>query len=291
MSIRSYKQHGAYTSGSYKSTSHIRMKRTMRSTNVNSHTKEIVLISMFLLFAGFSLVGCIAGAKQKQKDANKNIGPTPAQIEQNTIPGKDEAALWVESHFTEYYQKYKLSCEAAMIRLTCGLLGIRNLSEDDILARMPKHQTNPELGMVMEDINGHIYSDDGSINWKNYGAHLPPVMKTLQSIIDEQKIGLFVAFEDRSINDEDLIRTLKDRSDCIGAIIWAAAYIDGKKPARNKNGLVEGEHVQFVSPVLDQAGRMLVYDVWPWKNQPFHLIHPFNRDLFNYDVILIVKKN
>jgi hypothetical protein len=55
-------------------------------------------------------------------------------------------------------------------------------------------------------------------------------------------------------------------------------------------GQVLGEHVQYVSPVLSPSGRMLVYDVWPWDNQPFHLFVPFNRDMFDYETLLIMKK-
>jgi hypothetical protein len=178
-----------------------------------------------------------------------------------------------------------------MIRLLCGLLGMSDPGEDEILRMMPRHRENPELGLVMEDLSGDIYLSDGSVNWKNYGAHMPVVFNTLESLLERNKLDDRYYLESGNIPDEELIALLAESSDCIGAVIWVAAYVDGRKPTRNERGQVEGEHVQYVSPVLDGSGRMLVYDVWPWKEQPFHLFHPFNRDLFNYAVLLIYGKN
>ncbi|MHB9033785.1 MAG: hypothetical protein ACYC6L_12155, partial [Anaerolineae bacterium] len=86
---------------------------------------------------------------------------------------------WALQHYSEYFQKYYLSCEAAVIRLTLAPLGI-HLSEDQILADMPYHPDDPEKGMVIEDINGSTYNTDGTINWANYGAHAPVVAKMLR---------------------------------------------------------------------------------------------------------------
>ena len=67
--------------------------------------------------------------------------------------------------------------------------------------------------------------------------------------------------------------------------------MEKKKPPVNSNGQVLGEHVQFVSPCLDNNGRMVIYDVWPKKNQPFHKYTPINRDLFHWQVILVIRND
>ena len=75
----------------------------------------------------------------------------------------------------------------------------------------------------------------------------------------------------------------------MAAVIWVAAYVgEDEKPEKNALGQVYGEHVQVVAPVLDENGKMVVYDVWPWEDQPFHLWNPLNRDLFDYQTLLIM---
>lgn len=207
------------------------------------------------------------------------------------LTDKTEVAEWVQKHFTDYYQQYNLSCEAALIRMICGIWGIDDLDEDDILSLMPSHPSNPELGLVMENIQGDVYRADGSINWTNYGAHPPVVKLTLETILKDRKLDSLYRIDQKKLDNKQLITFLRQEPACLGAIIWVAAYIDNKKPPVNEIGQVLGEHVQFVSPVLDAGGRMLVYDVWPWENQPFHLVVPFNRDMFDYETLLIMRKN
>ena len=204
---------------------------------------------------------------------------------------KEDISAWIDTHFNQYFQKYNLSCEAAIIRLVCGFWCIPDLSEDDILAMMNRHQFDPNKGLVMENIRGEAYMKDGSANWVNYGAHSPVVKDVLEKILIQFKKDNLFTIENHRIDDEALINLIKINKNCLGAIIWVAAYIDGKKPPQNEYGQVLGEHVQFVSPILDSLNRMVVYDVWPWKDQPFHFLKPFNRALFDFDTLLIMKKN
>ncbi len=251
----------------------------------------VFLCGLFWIFC-FSCNGQSGNTSRVIIDTETNVSIRNESIIDKTTNAiqpitKEQAAEWVQEHFTEYYQEYNLSCEAALMRLVCNLLGITDLSEDDILSLLPRHPTDPNLGLVMKDINGSIYREDGSIDWSNYGAHAPVVIATLSKILMDKGYDEVYAFENRTLSDSELIRFLKADNNCIGAIIWVAAYVDGEKPEQNAIGQVEGEHVQFVSPLLDSQSRMLVYDVWPWKNQPFHLAHPFNRELFGNSVIII----
>src|SRR5208337_4625707 len=46
---------------------------------------------------------------------------------------KVEVAAWLAVHMREYRQAYTLSCEIALIRMSLGLMGVQDVSEDDIL--------------------------------------------------------------------------------------------------------------------------------------------------------------
>ncbi|MBN1695945.1 MAG: hypothetical protein JW881_00405 [Spirochaetales bacterium] len=203
---------------------------------------------------------------------------------------KEAVAVWVDAHVTEYFQQATLSCEPAMIRLICGIWGIHDLGEEEVTALMPKHPDDPERGFVMEDISGSVYHPDGTPNWANYGAHAPVVLDTLSRILSEKGLEDMYRVEEVALTDSELRAFIAEEEDCLGAVIWVAAFIDGEKPPANDRGQVLGEHVQFVSPQTDSRGRLLVYDVWPWENQPFHLFTPFNRDMFDYRTIVIMKK-
>jgi hypothetical protein len=234
-----------------------------------------------------------------RKELSALFSPPPGNEQDNNNPDshflsslkdKQEVAGWVQDHYTEYYQKYNLSCEAAIIRLVCGIWGIDDLSEDDILDLMPRHPSNPDLGLVMENIQGDVYHPDGTINWGNYGTHAPVVKQTLETIVKNKKLDSLYRIEQKILDNKQLITFIKEEDACLGAIIWVAAYINGDKPPVNGTGQVLGEHVQYVSPLLDSRDRMLVYDVWPWDHQPFHLFVPFNRDMFQYETLLIMRK-
>lgn len=223
------------------------------------------------------------------EEENPEVKDKPI-LQKDALFGKKEIADWVYNNFSDYFQNYNLSCEPAMIRMICGLWGITDLTEDDIMNMMPGHPSNPELGFVMENVRGDIYYADGSVNWANYGAHAEVVAATLNKILEAYKLDSFYYIEIDYLDDKELSNFIYKEEKCMGAVIWVAAYIDGEKPEVNEIGQVLGEHVQYVSPILDEHGKMLVYDVWPWENQPFHLHKPFNRDLFDYIVILLMRK-
>ena len=208
-----------------------------------------------------------------------------------TILTQEEIARWIAYNYKEYFQKYNLSCEVAIVRMVCSALGVGQLSEEDILKFFPVHKNNPELGLVIDDIDGSPIYPDGTINWENYGAHAEVVTKVLTQIFTIYSLADRYTVETASLDDERLKQFLKEDKKCLGAIIWVAAYIDGKQPPVNSFGQVLGEHVQYVSPLLDSKERFMVYDVWPWQNQPFKLYHPLNRNLFKNKVIIIRVKD
>ena len=193
---------------------------------------------------------------------------------------------WADAHHTEYAQRYYLSCEAAVIRMALAPLGI-HLTEDEILADLPYDPVDPEKGMVVTDIDGSTYNEDGAINWSNYGAHPPVLEKVLEHYLYEFGLSDLVQVEIQALNDDELIQLIGSDPRLISAIIWVARGPDNGPPPTNERGQVLGEHVQLVAPVLDEEGKMLVYDVWPWPNQPFHQKTTLNRQLFQYRTVLV----
>jgi hypothetical protein len=141
--------------------------------------------------------------------------------------------------------------------------------------------------MVISDINGSTYNADGSINWSNYGAHPPVVAKMLVDYLTEYGLGDLVQVDVQSLTDDELTRLIASDPRLLGVIIWVARGADNEPPPTNERGQVLGEHVQFVAPVLDPEGKMLIYDVWPWPNQPFHQLTTLNRQLFQYRTVLV----
>ncbi|MHB1356368.1 MAG: cysteine peptidase family C39 domain-containing protein [Anaerolineae bacterium] len=203
---------------------------------------------------------------------------------------KNHLKEWADAHHTEYAQKYYLSCEAAVIRMALAPLGI-HLTEDEILADMPYDPVDPEKGMVITDIDGSTFNEDGTINWSNYGAHPPVLEKVLEHYLYEFGLSDLVQVEIQALNDDELIQLIGHDTRLIGAIIWVARGQDNKPPPTNERGQVLGEHVQWVAPVLDAEGSMLIYDVWPWPNQPFRRLTTLNRQLFQYRTVLLRRVN
>jgi hypothetical protein len=199
---------------------------------------------------------------------------------------KQYVYAWAELHHPEYAQKYYLSCEAAVIRMSLAPLGI-HLSEDEILADMPYDPVDPEKGMVISDINGSTYNPDGTINWGNYGAHPPVVARMLEKYLTEYGLSDLVRVEVQALTDDELTQLIRSDGRLIGAIIWVARGADNQPPPTNERGQVLGEHVQLVAPLLDAEGKLLVWDVWPWPDQPFHQATTLNRQLFQYRTVLI----
>jgi hypothetical protein len=216
--------------------------------------------------------------------------PLPSAIEES-VRSEEQVAAFLEENFRDYFQKYTLSCEPAAIRLVVAALGITDLDEDQILELLPKHPVNPDIGFVVDDLNGATTNPDGTINWSNYGAHAPVVASAIDRILYDYGLSHRYRTEIRSMKNPELRSFLDEEPSCLAAIIWVAAFIEGQRPPKNERGQVYGEHVQIVSPVLDGTGKLVVYDVWPWQNQPFRIWNPLNRDLFDYQTILIMAES
>ena len=205
---------------------------------------------------------------------------------------EEQVASFLAERYTEYFQKYALSCEPAAVRLIIAALGIGDKGEDQILELLPKHPVNPDIGFVVADLNGATTNPDGTINWSNYGAHAPVVASVIDRLFYDYGLSHLYKAEIRRISNPELRTFLDEEPSCLAALIWVAAFVEGgQKPQKNALGQVYGEHVQVVSPILDEAGRLVVYDVWPWPDQPFHIWNPLNRDLFDYQTVLIMAQS
>ena len=113
--------------------------------------------------------------------------------------------------------------------MTLAPFGI-HLTEDQILEAMPFHPDDPELGMVIEDIDGSTYHEDGSINWANYGAHAPVVAKMLAWYLAEYGLDDLITVAIQALDDIELRALIRDDPDLLGAIIWVARGPDGGLP-------------------------------------------------------------
>ncbi len=113
-----------------------------------------------------------------------------SEVEAQTVPNagcatKTEVSAWLSANMQSYRQKYMLSCEIALIRVSLAIAGIRDISEDTILANIPKG-TDPETSFVCEDISKGRRNKDGSIRWNNYGTHAPVVANTINGYLDRK---------------------------------------------------------------------------------------------------------
>jgi hypothetical protein len=178
------------------------------------------------------------------------------------VQTKDDVSLFLASHMKAYRQKYTLSCEAAMTRLSLALMGVQNLSEDAILDVMPQNGSDPERYFVCDDITAGRKNRDGTIHWNNYGTHPPVVVTALESFMHTYHTdGSWSARELRA-DDKQLRLLIHDDSSFRGAILWLVGHPDrwGAHPAVNGRGMVLGEHVRFLEPVLDPDGRFRIRD-------------------------------
>ncbi len=195
---------------------------------------------------------------------------------------------WLSANMQAYKQKYTLSCEIALIRLSLAVAGIRDLSEDEILGSIPKG-TDPETTFVCEDISAGRKNKDGSIRWNNYGTHAPVVAKTINAYLEER--GLSGQWEARVLKADDgqLRDFMKDPS-FRGAIIWLVGHPErwGANPAVNERGMVLGEHVRFLGPSLSSDDNFRIHDPETGK----FLESPSagaSRDLFSYRIVGLFK--
>jgi len=199
---------------------------------------------------------------------------------------KARVPAWLVGHMKQYRQKYTLSCEIALIRLSLGLMGVPDASEDDILDTIPRGGKDPECFFVCDDISGGRKNADGSIHWDNYGTHPPVVVTEISHRIAGQGLsGRYVVRELRA--DDAALRALisKDHR-FLGAIVWLVGHPErwGAHPPVNGRGMVLGEHVRFLEPALADDGR---FRLWDPETGSLLLSRDAGaaRDLFSYRVV------
>jgi hypothetical protein len=206
------------------------------------------------------------------------------------LVSKKQVTSWLSFHEHEYYQQHLLSCEAALVRLTLAITGIRDLDEDTILYSFP-WGTDPEKSFVCDNVDAGRRNKDGSIHWNNYGTHPPLVVKTLQSYL--HMYGLDASYEVREmkLSDADLRNLAANNERFLGAVVWLVGHPErwGEHPPV-KNGIVLGEHVRFVDPELDKAGKFMVWDPEKHPDQPYHLAAIPTRNMFGYRTVALFKR-
>lgn len=189
----------------------------------------------------------------------------------------------------DYRQKYTLSCEIALIRLSLAISDIRDITEDEILDSIPKG-TDPETSFVCDDITTGRKNKDGSIHWNNYGTHAPVVAKAINGYLAERGIKTWEARELRA-DDAELRRLVIDDPAFRGAVVWLVGHPErwGEDPPVNERGMVLGEHVRFLEPTLASNGEFRIRDPETGK-----LIESrsagASRDLFSYRVVGLFAK-
>jgi hypothetical protein len=218
--------------------------------------------------------------------------PAPGATASSASPRamtKAEVPAWISAHFVEYKQKYALSCEIALIRMSLGLVGIRT-SEDEILSTIPRSGTDPEKAFVCDDINGGRRSN-GVIHWNNYGTHPPVLVAELKNRMAAAGIsGNYDAME-LSADDAALRSLIVKDPKFLGAVLWLVGHPErwGSHPQVNERGMVLGEHVRFLEPALAANGDFRIWDPETGK-----LIASKDsgaaRDLFRYRIVALFAK-
>ncbi len=204
---------------------------------------------------------------------------------------KAGVSAWLAAYMEEYRQAYALSCEIALIRASLGVMGIRDVSEDDILATIPRGGTDPERAFVCDDIQGGRRNADGSIHWNNYGAHPPVVVAELMRWMAERGVAdRYVVREMRADDAKFRLFIVNDPS-FLGAIVWLVGHPEswGLHPQVNERGMVLGEHVRFLEPALTADGR---FRLWDPETGKLILAKESGvaRDLFSFRVVGIFTK-
>jgi len=175
---------------------------------------------------------------------------------------KVEVAAWLAVHMREYRQAYTLSCEIALIRMSLGLMGVQDVSEDDILATIPRDGLDPEHAFVCDDIQGGRRNADGSINWNNYGTHPPVVVAELSRRMAARNLLSRYVVRELRANDAELRSRIANDPRFLGAIVWLVGHPErwGNHPPVNERGMVLGEHVRFLEPRLAADGEFRLWD-------------------------------
>jgi hypothetical protein len=184
-----------------------------------------------------------------------NTSPDGVAVERSQISG------WLDAHGATYRQKYTLSCEIALTRLSLALMGITDVTEDQILATIPRKGSDPETAFVCDAINGGRKNQDGTIHWNNYGTHPPVVVGELQRRLTAAGIGDRFVVQEGKADDAALRAMITGNPRFLGAIVWVIGHPSRWGPHTvNDRGMVLGEHVRFVQPVLSNQGQFRIYD-------------------------------
>ena len=177
-----------------------------------------------------------------------------------TCTSKTDVSSWLAANMGDYRQKYTLSCEIALIRLSLAVAGVKDLTEDVILAAIPKGR-DPETAFVCDDITAGRRNKDGSVHWDNYGTHAPVVAKAINGYLAERGVASFEARELKA-NDEALRALVSGDPSFRGAVVWLVGHPErwGDNPPVNERGMVLGEHVRFLEPTLAPNGDFRIRD-------------------------------
>jgi hypothetical protein len=202
---------------------------------------------------------------------------------------KGYVSAWLAADMGAYRQKYALSCEIALIRVSLAIAGRRGIGEDDILARIPKGR-DPETSFVCDDISGGRRDTDGSVHWDNYGTHPPVVAAAINAWLSEGGAGgPWKAYELRA-DDAALRRLATGASAFRGAILWVVGHPErwGEHPPVNDRGMVLGEHVRFLDPVLAPNGAFRIWDPETGKSS-VSFFSGAARDEFGYRIVALYR--
>ena len=217
------------------------------------------------------------------------VGGFPAATLPSAAAQRDQIPGWLAAQGAAYRQKYTLSCEIAAIRVSLALMGI-TASEDQILSTIPRSGDNPEKAFVCDDVNGGRRNPDGSIHWNNYGAHPPVVAGELTRRIALAGADDRFVVQEGKADDAALKAMIEHDPRFLGAIVWVVGHPD-PGPAHhtiNERGMVFGEHVRFVAPVLS-GGQFQIWDPETGKVSRSSDAGAA-RDLFSYRVVGIFLK-
>jgi hypothetical protein len=204
---------------------------------------------------------------------------------------KAEVAAWLAVHMRAYRQAYTLSCEIALMRVSLGLMGVMDVSENDILATIPRSGSDPEHDFVCDDLQGGRRNADGSINWNNYGTHPPVVVAELSRRMAERDLSSRYAVRELRADDALLRSLVVNDPHFLGAIVWLVGHPErwGNHPPVNERGMVLGEHVRFLEPHLAANG-----DFHLWDPETGALVVSREagaaRELFSYRIVGIFRK-
>ena len=228
-----------------------------------------------------------ARSKLKIIAESHNTSSTEAVSAKNL--GKADIPVWLAANFAEYKQKYALSCEIALTRLSLGLMGIR-ASEDEILSTIPRSGDDPEKAFVCDDIKGGRRSG-GVIHWNNYGTHPPVVVAEIERRLSAAGLADRYEARETKADDAELRALAQNDPRFIGAIVWLVGHPErwGSHPQVNDRGMVLGEHVRFLEPRLAANGDFRIWDPESGKLLVSSEAGTA-RDLFGYRVVALFAK-